>query len=186
MYGISPTFLTWDNATYFVNLTVTDDDGLTNTIMHTFEIIYYAPTAIISDIVDSHVLYQGNLVNTRNITFSALESTDPDGTITNYIWNMNVTYTNQTAFTVWFYTSTFEYIFNTSGNVTLTLMVTDDTGLTNITSASYVVVDRSVLDQMFDLIMEIIVPIFIVFIIIWVVYQIYKKFIRRKNDDFKL
>jgi parallel beta-helix repeat protein len=185
LYDIAPTYDFQINSTYYVNLTVTDDDSKTDIIMHSFDIIWHMPTSVISDINPDN-LYQGNITNTHVVSFSGAESTDLDGTILNYTWNLTIAYNNQTPFTLWFYGESFDYTFNSTGNMTLSLTVTDDSGLIDTAVVSYGLVNRTALEETFDVLLEVFVPMIFIFIILWVVYKIYKKISRRKDDDFKL
>jgi parallel beta-helix repeat protein len=83
-------------------------------------------------IAEFKVFPKSPLVN-QTVIFNASLSYDSDGYIVNYTWDFgdgNVTTTNQPVIT---------HIYSSAGNYTVTLMVTDDSGLTNSTSQLLIV-----------------------------------------------
>jgi PKD repeat protein len=102
-------------GTFDVTLTVVDNDDATGTASESVDVVAgVAPTAKFA------INPQAGDVNTT-YTFSAANSVDPDGQITQYLWNFGG---NNTATGV---TATFH--FQNSGTFFITLTVTDNDGL---------------------------------------------------------
>ena len=106
---------------YTVRLRVTDDDGASDTdsVTVTVEGADEPPTAAVS--------YQpSSPAPDEQVTFDASDSTDPDGQITEYAWDVTGDgQFQQTSDAV--YTHTYAE----AGEYTVTVQVTDDTGLTD-------------------------------------------------------
>ena len=103
-------------GTYTVTLTVTDNDGATDTATASF----LAPGAN-----DAPVAAFTTRIEGRTVTFDATGSTDPDGTITQYQWNFgDGTPVASTALPT--VTRTYAGV----GQFTVTLTVTDDRSAT--------------------------------------------------------
>ena len=105
------------SASYEVTLTVTDDDGLTNSRSATIVVsaANVAPTASFSSRVADLI-----------VSVDAAASSDSDGTIAGYAWNFGdgVSGTGVTA----------THLYATAGQYTVTLVVTDDDGATSTTN----------------------------------------------------
>ena len=109
---------------YYVNLTVTDDDGLSDWKNITFQIIWKPPVAD-AGIDRIYTLTQGDTM--RNITLNASASYDIDGYIDNYTWSYvynNVTYYLYGEIVTFQTPNNKSYVYN------ITLNITDDDGLT--------------------------------------------------------
>ncbi|NOX43180.1 MAG: PKD domain-containing protein, partial [Gammaproteobacteria bacterium] len=111
---------------YTVTLTVTDDAGDTNTATTTITVSTAAnqlPVAMIT----------GPTTGTANIelTFDGSGSTDVDGNIATYGWDFGDTVTDTGA--------TALHTYKEAGTYTITLLVTDNAGGTNSTTASIVI-----------------------------------------------
>ena len=106
---------------YTVTLTVTDSEGLSDTISHTLSL---------RDHPQASFTYSPELptANVTVVTFDASSSTPNHGTITNYTWNFGDG--NITTATTPFIT----HIYVTAGNYTAILTVADNEGLTDSTS----------------------------------------------------
>ncbi len=106
---------------YKVTLTVINSDGLSSTISKTITILKANPKA--SFACKPEVPIAG-----QEATFNASQSYDPDGTIKSYTWDFgdgNITTTTNPVIT---------HVYNTVGNYTVTLNITDNDGLTASTS----------------------------------------------------
>jgi YD repeat-containing protein len=123
--GPQPSFVYTAPGTYTVRLRVTDDDGGQATTTATVRVTDAAPTARIT--LPAHAAVNADL------TFDGTTSTDPDGTIAKYEWDLdgNGTYETTGANPVKRYTTT--------GTRTIRLRVTDDFGATATTSRSLTV-----------------------------------------------
>ena len=104
-----------DSGAYTVTLTVTDDDGATDTIATTKIVRNKSPVAIFTE--SAETVY----VN-ETITFNAADSYDPDGTIVNYSWDFG---DRNTATGV-----TVSHAYSDNGLYLVTLTVTDNDGAT--------------------------------------------------------
>jgi PKD repeat protein len=105
-----------DNGTYTVTLTVTDDDGATDSTTATKTVLNHPPVAGFTESVEVAYIHE-------TIYFNASESYDPDGAIVGYRWDFGDT-TNATGVTA-------EHSYSQKGNYTVTLTVTDDDGATD-------------------------------------------------------
>jgi hypothetical protein len=105
----------------------------------------------------------------NNKTISAVDSTDVDGIIVNWTWNITIypANNNTNATTYWFYGENFTFRFNIEGNVTITLTVTDDDGLTNTTTVFYDIVNPN--KEVFNLLI-LLIPLVIILLIVAVVF----------------
>jgi PKD repeat protein len=99
---------------FTVKLTVTDNDGATNTVNHTLTTVANAdPVAAFTSSVDK-----------LKVSFDGSGSSDSDGTVEKYAWNFGDggTSTEQKP----------NHSYATAGDFTVTLTVTDDDGATNV------------------------------------------------------
>jgi len=113
-----------DNGSYTVALTVTDDDGATATATAVKTVLNRPPIASFTE--SATTVYTGEA-----IFFDAIGSYDSDGSITSYFWDFGDG-TNATGIIV-------EHVYQDNGVYTVTLMVTDDDGVTaTATSTKYV------------------------------------------------
>ena len=116
-------------GSYTVTLTVTDNSGQTSSVLRIVQVVsgsvdippvaifyYYTPSPSTAD----------------NVNFYGGSSYDPDGTITNYVWNFG-----DGSFLL--YGSNVYHTFSNPGNYTVTLTVTDNAGLTDSTSKTITV-----------------------------------------------
>ena len=115
--GVAPSHSYGDPGTYDVTLTVTDSGSLQNSVTHSVRVLS-PPDAFI----DGPSRCQ---INT-NCDFSGLVSFDEDGTISSYSWNFGDGSTASGPMVTHVYTST--------GNFTVSLVVTDNDGLTGSTA----------------------------------------------------
>jgi len=102
-----------DNGTYEVELTVVDNDGLTDIESESITVLNRPPVASFTE--SAETTYVGDA-----ITFNASESHDPDGYIVSYFWNFGDG-ANATDVIV-------EHAYAVNGTFTVTLTVTDDDG----------------------------------------------------------
>jgi glucose/arabinose dehydrogenase/PKD repeat protein len=107
---------------FYVTLVVTDFDNLTASQTASIRVLAF-PTA-------SFAFGPPKPLEGASVTFDASNSTDPDGTITQYEWNWGDG-SNSTVSV----SSFAQHTFATFGQYTVGLMVTDSDGLTNTTSA---------------------------------------------------
>ncbi|MCK4477127.1 PKD domain-containing protein, partial [Candidatus Bathyarchaeota archaeon] len=119
--GITADHLYADNGSYTVTLTVTDNDGATDTATSIKAIMNRAPVASFTESAEN--VYTG-----ETITFNASDSYDPDGTIVSYFWDFGDG-TNATSITV-------EHAYAENGTFTVTLTVTDNEGANSGTSSA--------------------------------------------------
>ena len=110
-----------DNGNYTVTLTVTDDDGTTDTATAIMTVLNKPPVAIFTE--SAEIAYVGEA-----ITFNASDSYDPDGAIVSYFWDFGDG-TDATGVTV-------SHAYDTNGTFTVTLTVTDDDDTSNSTSST--------------------------------------------------
>jgi len=118
-------------GTYTVQLTVTDNDGLTDTASTTAQVT--DGTGLQSPVANPAGPYQGT--TTSPVAFDGSASSDPDGTVVSYDWAFGDGATASGAKPTHAYT--------TAGTYTVALTVTDDTGRkgTATTTASIQVVN---------------------------------------------
>jgi PKD repeat protein len=105
-----------DDGSYTVTLTVTDDDGTTNSKNITKTVLNRPPIASFTE--NETEVDVGKVIH-----FSASESYDPDGHIVKYFWDFGDG-TNETGMII-------DHTYNKTGNYTVTLTVTDDDGATD-------------------------------------------------------
>jgi len=110
-----------EDGSFTVNLTVTDDDGSSVVATHVLAILNRAPVA-------SFMIFPQQPMAEDPVTFNALDSYDPDGTIVNYLWDFgdgNITATNSAVIT---------HIYHEYGDFNVTLATVDNDGYNNTTS----------------------------------------------------
>jgi len=113
-----------DNGIYTVTLTVTDDDGATNSTSITKTVLNRPPIASFTQ--------NATTVDTGEaIHFDASGSSDLDGDIATYFWDFD-DLTDETGVTV-------DHVYTEGGNYTVTLFVTDDDGATSTFSVEITV-----------------------------------------------
>jgi PKD repeat protein len=113
-------------GTYPVTLTVTDDDGATNTISNDVTITNVAPTASFTSATLNH---------TATLTST---STDDDGTIVSASWDFGDS-TSGTGLTT-------THTYAAAGTYQVVLTVTDNDGATNTTNGTVTITDQYALD----------------------------------------
>ena len=114
--GVEVTHAYDGDGSYMVTLTVTDDDGATDSKTITKTVLNRQPVA----------LFAANATEVNGgkvIQFNASESYDPDGHIVKYFWDFGDG-TNETGMIV-------DHAYDEAGNYTVTLTVTDDDGATD-------------------------------------------------------
>ena len=117
-----------ENGFYVVTLTVTDNDGATNSVSLTKVAMNNQPVALFTLAPDT--------INTgEHVAFDASASYDPDGTIVSYLWKFGDG-TKGTGVTA-------DHVFNGNGAYTVTLIVTDDDGATGSTTSIVTVLNIS-------------------------------------------
>jgi len=125
--GVITTHSYDDNGTYTVTLTITDDEGLSDTDSQDVTVLNRPPvvslTESASTVFTSEVIY-----------FNASESYDLDGVIVTYFWDFGDG-TNATGVTV-------DHAYEYNGTYTVTLTATDDDGVSASTSADKTVLNR--------------------------------------------
>ena len=115
------------NGIYTVTLTVTDDDGATDTDEATKTVENQGPVAAFTE--------SAHTVDTdEKIYFDASDSYDPDGTIVSYVWDFGdgTTATGITA----------SHAYAENGSYTVTLTVEDNDGATDSASDTKTVVNK--------------------------------------------
>ncbi|UCC58360.1 MAG: PKD domain-containing protein [Candidatus Bathyarchaeum sp.] len=121
-----------DDGSYRVTLTVTDDDGATDTARATKTVLNREPVA-------SFTMTVGTVYTGEAVSFETSGSYDPDGTIVTYHWEFGDGTTGNGA--------SVSHSYAGSGTYTITLTVTDDDGATDTASATKTVLTRTVLNQ---------------------------------------
>jgi len=119
--GVTVDYSYTDDGTYTVTLTVTDDDGATDTANSTKTVLNRPPVALFTE--NATVVLTGEA-----ISFNASSSYDPDGTIVSYFWDFGDG-TNATGVTA-------THSYPAVGTYTVTLTVTDDDGATGSANAT--------------------------------------------------
>jgi len=116
-----------ESGAYTVTLTVTDDDGATDTIATSKIVRNKSPVAIFTESAE-------NVYVNETITFNAADSYDPDGYIVNYSWDFG---DGNTATGV-----TVSHAYSDNGFYLVTLTVTDNDGATASAHATKTVMNR--------------------------------------------
>jgi len=117
-----------DDGTYTVTLTVTDNDGLTDTTSADVTVLNRAPVAVFTE--SAETVYTGEVIH-----FNATQSYDQDGVVISYFWNFGDG-TNSTGATV-------DHSYSDDGTYTVTLTITDDDGATDTASSTKTVLNRA-------------------------------------------
>ncbi|MGB9135286.1 MAG: PKD domain-containing protein [Candidatus Bathyarchaeia archaeon] len=117
-----------DDADYVVTLTITDNDGATDTVAATKTVLNRLPIASFTESVVT--AYVG-----ESITFNSSGGYDPDGSIVSYFWTFGDG-TNATEVIV-------DHAYADDGAYTVTLTVTDDDGATASASATKTILNKS-------------------------------------------
>jgi PKD repeat protein len=118
------------SGTYMVNLVVLDAQGVAGKVVS--QNVTVAPIPVNQAPLAAFVATTG----VTGVVVDALQSSDPDGTITSYAWTFGEA--NSTSNSASGRTAT--HIYSGTGSFTVTLVVTDNTGLT-ATSAQPVVIN---------------------------------------------
>jgi len=116
-----------DDGTYTVTLTVTDDDGATDTATSIKTVLNRPPAAIFTE--SAETVYTGEV-----IYFNASDSFDVDGTVVSYFWDFGDG-SNATGVLV-------SHAYAGKGTYTVTLTVTDDDGVSASTKAIKTILKR--------------------------------------------
>ncbi len=126
--GITVSHAYADNGSYVVTLTVTDNEGATDSANATKTVKNRAPVASFTETAE--------VVDTEEIIyFDASDSSDPDGTIVDYSWDFGDGTTGSGV--------SVQHSYSQDGTYTVTLTVTDDDGATDTAEATKTVLNRS-------------------------------------------
>jgi len=118
-----------DVGIYIVTLTVTDNEGLTDTFTADVTVSPALESPVASFTENATTALTGEVIH-----FNASESNDPDGTIESYFWDFGDG-TNASDVTV-------DHSYADDGTYTVTLTVTDDDGLTGSDTATKIIENR--------------------------------------------
>jgi PKD repeat protein len=126
--GKTVTHVYVDYGSYGVELTVTDNDGATDSTTAAKTILNNSPVASFTQASDEVIIGEED-------SFNASESYDVDGTIVSYSWNFGdgTTATGVTAV----------HAYTNSGVCTVTLTVTDDNGATDSVTSTITVTNQA-------------------------------------------
>jgi len=125
--GVTVSHAYADNGFYLVTLTVTDDEGAIASAHATKIVLNRQPVASFTETAET-------VYSDETISFNASDSSDLDGSIVNYSWDFGDG-TQGTGVSV-------QHVYSQDGTYTVTLIVTDDDGATDITSATKTVLNR--------------------------------------------
>lgn len=128
--GANPTHAYADEGLYTVALTVTDNDGLTNTATTLADITVSSNSPPVADPGGPYTGGAGVAV-----TLDGTNSSDTDGTVVLYSWDFGDG--------DWGVGPTLDHTYASAGLYTVTLTVTDDGGLTDTATAPVVISDSS-------------------------------------------
>jgi len=124
--GVTTSHAYANDGTYTVTLTVTDNDGATNSANAVKTVLNRPPVASFTE--NATTVLTGEFIH-----FDASASYDLDGSIVSYFWDFGDG-TNATGVIV-------DHSYANNGTYTVTLIVTDDHGATNLTTAMKTVTD---------------------------------------------
>ncbi len=125
----NPTHTYTRPGNYSVQLTVTDNYGASSTVTHSLTISHVAPSA-------AFTISPGSAPSGQGVTFDGSSSTDPDpgGSIQAYSWSFGDGSAGSGQ--------TVSHTFAGSGTYTVTLVVTDNAGVTNSATHSVTITNR--------------------------------------------
>ncbi|WP_070962575.1 S8 family serine peptidase [Vibrio sonorensis] len=116
-------------GSFQVSLTVTDNDGLTDSDTTSVQVTNELPVAVITGLASSYDV-------TESIFFDGRASSDAEGNIINYDWDFGNGDSDSGATT--------NYSYPSGGDFTVTLTVTDEAGASNSTSSNVTIIDPNV------------------------------------------
>ena len=118
------------SGVYTIKLTVTDDEGSSNTTTLDINVVNQNPSALLS-------VSPNPVLSRSNVLFDASRSNDIDGNITSYSWDFGNGVRKS------FGSNTENYIYNLPGTYTASVTVTDNLGAQNSAFVDVVVQNRS-------------------------------------------
>ncbi len=121
-----------DDGSYNVTLTVTDNEGATNSAHATKTVLNRQPVASFTE--SAETVYVDDV-----ISFNASESYDPDGTIVSYHWDFGDGNTGNGV--------SVQHAYSQEGTYTVTLTVTDDDGAIGTVNATKTVLPEIIPNQ---------------------------------------
>jgi PKD repeat protein len=121
-----------EDGEYTANLTVTNDNGATDTASANKTVLNQEPVASFTETSETVYIYEV-------ISFNASESYDPDGSITSYNWDFGDGNTGTGVM--------IEHSYSEEGTNTVTMTVTDDDGATDTADATKTVLTQPPINQ---------------------------------------
>ena len=142
--GPNPSYTFGSYGTHTVGVRVTDNDGLTDTT--TIDVTLVEPDEPVPPLADLVPDPDGGMAPGLEVTWDASGSSDADGTIVQYDWDMD----NDGTYEITDGGTSQAATYDAGGEYTVGVMVTDNDGLTDSTTATVDVTQPPVADVVAD------------------------------------